>query len=197
MDKSLVVSLRKNRAVFATTTLGTKTDQTGFSLAEVLVIIAVIAIVAGFTIPMLSSSVDNWQLTGNAREIATTLSTAKLSSTAQMNHYQLSFAPSQNRWRLNRLNKTTNAFDLQFEYQLSKGVDFKASSTSAPVGFPTSSSSTITFNSRGIPIDITSGNPTANNVIYLSNDVDNYAITVSLSGKVQIWKHVDGAWTAQ
>ena len=60
-------------------------------------------------------------------------------------------------------------------------------------------SSSIYFNTRGLPVD-TTGSPTNDNVIYIANDNDLYdAVTVSLGGKVAVWNYSEvlGAWTAR
>lgn len=176
--------------------------ERGFSLIELVVLLALVAIVLGFSIPMLSSSMRSWQLSADARNIATTLSYARLSATSQMTHYQLSLNLSGNEWSLKKYNKSTSVYDLQGSTNAlssglaNSGIAFKASSSSAPSGFSTTSSTSITFNSRGIPIDAT-GKPTANNVIYLSDASDDFAMTVSLSGKVQLWRYRDGQWSTQ
>jgi Tfp pilus assembly protein FimT len=174
-------------------------SEKGFSLTELLILLSTFAIVAGFSVPMLSSSMQSWQLASDARNIATTLTYAKMSSTSKMAHYQLSFNLNGNQWVLNKLNPTTGVFEAQggptglSAGLASSGIAFCSSSASGPAGFPITSSTTITFDSRGIPIDAT-GKPTANNIVYLSDARDRYAVTVSLSGKVQLWRYGNGQW---
>ena len=176
--------------------------ERGFSLIELIILLSMVAIVAAFSIPMLSSSMRSWQLAADARNIVTTLTYAKLSATSQMTHYQLSFDVASNKWSMLKLNRGTGVYDLQGEVnELStgiaySGIAFKSASSSAPSGFPTTSSTSITFNSRGIPID-GAGIPTTDNVVYVSGTGDDYAVTVSLAGKVQLWRSLNGQWVAQ
>lgn len=176
--------------------------ERGFSLIELVILLALAGIVAGFSIPTLSSSMRRWQLASDARNIATNLTYAKFGAISQMTHCRLSFDVEGNQWSLSKYNRTTSAYALQGSpNQLSNGlansgIQLRSDSSSAPSGFSTSSSVSITFNSRGIPIDAT-GKPTSNNVVYLSDAREEYAVTVSLTGKVQLWKLISGQWTAQ
>jgi Tfp pilus assembly protein FimT len=174
----------------------------GFSLVEICIVLCVAMMLAAFAVPALSTSMRSMQLTADTRNIATTLTCAKLSATSQMTRYRLSFNLTGNQWSLEKFNKGTGAFELQqAANMLANGVAnseiaFKTSSSSAPSGLPTTSSSAITFNSRGIPVDA-AGVPTANNVVYISKSDTDYAVGVSLAGKVQIWKRQDSQWVTQ
>lgn len=177
-------------------------DDGGFSMIEVLLFLGMTVVMMAVAIPMLSSSMRSMQLAADARSIATTLTVAKMSATAQMTHCRLLFDLDDNQWRMEKLNRSTGEFELQqADNELSSGVAnsgivFKSSSSSAPSGFPTDSSAAITFNSRGIPID-GAGIPTTSNIIYLSMDDADFAVTVSLGGKVQLWKYEDNQWVAR
>jgi prepilin-type N-terminal cleavage/methylation domain-containing protein len=63
-----------------------------------------------------------------------------------------------------------------------------------PVGAPAQSAE-IRFNSRGFPVDSTTGPPSAPvpaNAVYLTDSEYSYAITVNLLGRVQIWSFDKG-----
>jgi len=177
-------------------------SETGFSLTELLVVLALVAMVAGFAVPTVSTSMRSWQLASDARNIASTLTYAKISSMSQMTHFQLSFNLGANQWSVSKYNRGTAAYEVEGSTNglahglANNGITFRSTSSSAPSGFGTSSSTSITFNSRGIPVDAT-GRPTANNVVYISDASDNYAITVSLSGRVQLWRCINDQWGAQ
>jgi Tfp pilus assembly protein FimT len=175
----------------------------GFSLVELCLLLGLTAIVAAFSVPMFTQSMKSMQLAADSRSIAAALSDAKLNAVAHMNRYQLSFDLTGNEWSLQRWNPGTNQFELQGPVNslsngiANSGIAFKTSSGSQPLTFPATSSTAITFNSRGIPIDIATGNPTGNNVVYLSNPDADYAVSVSLSGRVQLWKIQSGQWITQ
>lgn len=168
----------------------------GFSLVELSMALALTAVLAAMAIPFLSSAMRSMQLEADARSIASTMRFAKLGAASQMTRYRLSFALDSNRWKLEKRNRTTGVYELQqADNELSSGIAnsgiaFKGTSSSAPAGFPTTSSTVIEFDTRGIP---TAGA----GIVYLSNDTINFAISVSLAGKVQFWRHEDGNWTAR
>jgi Tfp pilus assembly protein FimT len=174
----------------------------GFSITELVLIIALVALVAGLSVPMLSNSMRALQLAADGRNIATSLTYAKISAMSQMTWHQLAFDVSGNQWSVQKYNKGTSTFDNQgASVQLgtgiaNSGIALQSTSESAPTGFPTTSSSFIRFNSRGIPINA-AGIPTANNVIYLEGSGTQFAVTVSLIGKVQLWKLQGGQWNSQ
>lgn len=138
----------------------------------------------------------------DCRSIAAALTYARLSATSQLTHYQLSFDLGGNKWSVQKLNRATGNLDLQGALNTlssglaSSGIAFRAASASAPAGFPTTSSASITFNSRGIPTN-GAGIPTTDNVVYISGAGNDYAVTVSLAGKVQLWRNRSGQWLPQ
>ncbi|MBN1567389.1 MAG: GspH/FimT family pseudopilin [Acidobacteria bacterium] len=164
----------------------------GFSAVELVMVLAMTGIIAAFAIPVLTNSMRGMQLISDARKIATTMSYAKLSATSQMTSYRISFDLDNDQWSLLKRNRTSGNFELQQAVnQLSDGVAnsqiaFKTASGSAPAGFSTNSSTDITFNARGIPNGI--------GIIYLSNEDADFAVSVSLAGKVQLWRYQDNQW---
>jgi Tfp pilus assembly protein FimT len=175
--------------------------EEAFSLIEICLVLAVIATIAAFSVPTLSSSMRSMQLSADARNIASSLMDAKLSATSKMNPYRLNFNLAGKQWAVEKFNRATNAFDVLQTYSLSSGVSgtgitFKSNSSAALPGYPAASSNLITFNSRGIPVDA-GGVPTADNVVYVSKSDTDLAITVSLSGKTQVWRYKEGAWHSQ
>jgi type II secretion system protein H len=174
-------------------------ENRGFSLIELCMVMAVMAVTAAIAVPMLTSSMKDMQLASDARKIASTLSYAKLSATAKMTSYQLTINVDQNTWFLGRRQSpgstvfvnegAVNELSLGMA---NSGIAFEQTSpTNSAPGltneFLTTSSTSITFNSRGVP------NGTA--IVYLSNDQDTYfAVSVSLAGKVQVWRYRDSQW---
>jgi prepilin-type N-terminal cleavage/methylation domain-containing protein len=171
-------------------------NNRGFSLVELLILLGILGITASLAVPMLTSSMRDMQLIADARSIATTATYAKLSAASQMTRYRLSFDLDRNRWSVAKLNPITGEYEIQGTAKAladgvaHNGIAFKASASSAPSGFPAASSTTITFNARGIPIE-------GARAIYLSNANADYAITVSLAGKVQFLRYKSSLWTSQ
>jgi Tfp pilus assembly protein FimT len=176
--------------------------ERGFSLAELTLILAVGTIITATSVPIFTTSMRSMRLAGDARNICDVLTQARLESTAQMTRYKLVFSTSNSSWHLEKLNQATGTFAAEgstnylYDGLSNCGISFQSQSTSAPSGFPTTSSASIMFNSRGIPID-NNGTPTANNIIYLNYSNKDYAITVSLTGKVQLWQKLGGTWVSE
>jgi prepilin-type N-terminal cleavage/methylation domain-containing protein len=176
-----------------------KKDNRGFSMVELAIALAIVGVMAAFSVPILNSSMRDMRLIGDARGIAAGLTNAKLSAAAQMAHYRLSFDLANNRWSTAKQSTTGGSFVTQGAVNSLTNAGssietvFKSNSTStppSPSGFSSASSPTITFNSRGIPIEGLS-------VIYISNSAVNYAVTVSLAGRIQLLRLTQGQWVSQ
>jgi len=169
--------------------------NSGFSLVELLILLSMTAVVSAFSIPMLTSAMREMQTQADAKSIATTMTYARMSAASQLTRYRMNFDVENNRWALSKRNPDGTYTVEQATNELSKiiarsGITFKSESDSAPPDFPTESSTTITFNSRGVPME-------GAGVIYLSSENVDYAISVSVAGKVQFWRNQDSQWIAK
>ena len=72
-----------------------------------------------------------------------------------------------------------------FDGVQNSGIAFKSESGTAP-RFSYQFSTSITFNARGLPSGI--------GIIYLSKEGADYAVSVSLAGKIQVWKLTNNEW---
>jgi len=156
-------------------------------------------LVSALAVPSLSDAMRGMQLSADARNVASALSYAKLSATSQMKRYRVSFVLDENKWQVEKFNTTSGEFEAEPEgntLSTQSGISFKSTSTAALTGYPSTSSAAIAFNSRGIPVD-DAGVPTTNNVVYISKADSDFAISVSLAGKVQVWKYHAGQWSSQ
>jgi Tfp pilus assembly protein FimT len=174
-------------------------NKAAFSMIELCLAMAAMAVLGAISIPMLSSTMRGMQLGSEARKIATALTDAKLSAASQTNPYRVFFRHAANSWQLERFDQAEGEFvSAGAENTLSdglanSGISFRSNSSLAVTGYPASSSESITFNARGFPIDA-AGAPTASNVIYVSDSDADFAITVSLTGKTQVLKKDDDGW---
>lgn len=158
-----------------------------------------VMLVSAFAIPSLSSAMRGMQLAADSRNIASALIYAKLSATSQMKRYRVSLVLAENRWQVEKFNSASGLFEAEQEgntLTTESGIAFKTTSSTALTGYPSASSTAITFNSRGIPVD-DAGTPTTNNVVYISKADSDIAISVSLAGKVQVWKYSSSQWRSQ
>ncbi len=174
-----------------------KPQERGFSLTELIMLLLISAILLAISVPLLGSAMHSMQLISDARNIATTMGYAKLAAASQMTRYKLAFDSTNNEWRLLRRN-SSGTYVLQNDVnQLSSGmrnsgIAFKSTSPTgtAPSGFPTTSSAAVTIDSRGIPREGAS-------IVYISDNARNYAVSMSVGGKVQVWRYRDSQWVAQ
>ena len=179
-------------------------NESGFSLTEVTLVVGLLLLFSALSIPILSSSFRAWQARSDAQNISTVLLSAKFRAVSRANRYRVAFDVANNSWTLERYDNAGGSWVAEGSpMQLSSGlyhsgIQLQASSSSAPTGFPTASSTSIIFSTRGIPIDpANSWRPTANNVVYLSGDQANYAVTVSMAGRVQLWSLNGSTWVSQ
>jgi len=167
----------------------------GFSLVELLILLSMAAVASAFSIPILTSAMQEMQTQADAKSIATTMTYARMSAASQLTRYRMTFDLGTNRWSVSKRNPDGTYTVQQATNELSNGIarsgiTFKAESESGPPGFPAESSTMITFNSRGVPME-------GEGVVYLSSENVDYAVSVSLAGKVQFWRNQDGQWIAK
>ncbi len=178
------------------TKVNSKDGNGGFSLVEICIFLSLTAILTAMAIPMLGSAMHSMQLVSDARSISTSMSYAKLGAASQMTRYRLSFDLANNEWSLLRQNQSSGNYELQNAVNelssgmANSGITFKSTSGTAPSGFSTTSSPIITIDSRGVPREGAS-------IIYLSDADRDYAVSISLGGKVQIWRYQNSQWSTQ
>ncbi len=189
------------------TKVNLKENDKGFTFVELCIVVVTIAIMAAWGIPQLSSAMRSMKIASDARSIATTMTYAKLNAASMTTRCRVLIDLDRNEWQLQRRNSGTGNWELQQAVnQLSSGVGnsgiaFKRTSSTAPPLypgdgaplFPTDSSTTFTFSSRGTLIDPDAGM----GIIYISNNNEDYAVSVSVSGKAQVWRYRDSQWVEQ
>ena len=176
----------------------------GFSLLEILVVIAIVGIIAAFALPGAINFVKGYKLHAAASAIAAQLNVTRFRATSQYTPYRLRMdAPTRATVR-ERLSTSYASPQQEESIPLDQGIRIlSACPESAKPGTiaatVTAASAAVYFNTRGLPVDTTAA-PTNNNVFYIANDNNLYdAITVSLGGKVTVWNYstVTSAWVAR
>jgi prepilin-type N-terminal cleavage/methylation domain-containing protein len=170
----------------------------GFTLLEVALVVAIMAIVAMAALPALDQTLKAYRGLSAARNISAQIALARMRAGSDFTRTRLTIDSSNDAYTSSVLDKTTSSYTTVGTYYLPNDVSFGYGSISSPAGGQTTVGQTdnIYFNSRGIPVD-SSGSATGVSAVYLNNDGDYYAVTVSAVGLVRIWKWSGSAWVQQ
>jgi prepilin-type N-terminal cleavage/methylation domain-containing protein len=165
----------------------------GFTMAELLVSLAVILITLAAALPNFLNAVGTYRMMGDARTIASQVALARVRATADFTQAQLNFSLANGTYQLQRWDKATSAFDITEggTQSLSTGVTFSLGGVGTPAGTQTTIQQTpqIVFNSRGTPAN------GGNYAIYLKSAAGQVsAVTVSPSGKTNLWRWNGSTW---
>jgi prepilin-type N-terminal cleavage/methylation domain-containing protein len=187
-------------------------DRSGFTLLEVLLVLAIFALVAAMAIPFGEAAVGGERLAGQARAVSYQVALAKMRASASFTRARVFFDFANRNYQLQTWDRTTSQWVTDGGVErLPRGVVFGFATATVPppntqsaIGQPeacreglaaatnaVADSACVVFNSRGIPVDST-GAPTGENVVYVSDAGGSvvYAATVSATGMSQLW------WTA-
>lgn len=191
-------------------------QECGYSILEIFVAVAIIVIVVAIAIPTFMSARRNFQTLGDARDLADEILLAKMRAASEFTQTRAYFDTSAQAFRVDVWNKpvppaTSGSWVTEGgTHDLSGGVTFgfgtlssappgtQATITQAPAcrndtgampgtGSTIVNTACIVFNSRGIPIVDSTGAPTANDAIYITDGVMVYAATVLATGLVYTW----------
>jgi prepilin-type N-terminal cleavage/methylation domain-containing protein len=188
----------------------------GYTLVEILVALAVVAILAAAAVPMTASSLTAYRFQGDGQALSRTVSLAKMRAAAGFTHARLYVDLSDNTYRVETFNRTDETWVAEGGTQfLSRDVTFSDGGIDNPppnqASMATSSPCTddddadiantacVVFNSRGLPIDHVTRALDSTNAIYITNGIGVYGATVMSSGQVRFfWTPVGGGtWVEQ
>ena len=190
----------------------------GFSLIELVIAMVVGIILTAMAVPTVMSVAHNLRTGGDAHDINSAIILTKMRAAADFTQSRIYFKLNSNTFEIHTCTKavgTTGACTwpaagtAQNEggpsaEPLSTGDSFGFGSVSTPPsntqttigeapacldnsGNTIANTACIVFNSRGIPIDST-GTPTGNDAIYLTDGRSVWAITISATGLIQTWR---------
>jgi prepilin-type N-terminal cleavage/methylation domain-containing protein len=182
-----------------------QTRESGFSLVEVMTVVAVIAIISIFALPNFFRASQDQRLKNDGHAIAQMVGIVKMQAAAKFTKARLFVATSDNAYYTQTWDKTIDDWVTDGgTTQLSQGVTFGFGTLDTPpidtqpvilqspeclaadgvtaIG----NSACIVFNSRGIPVDGL-GNPIGDNAIYITNGVGVFGTTLTATPLVRLW----------
>jgi prepilin-type N-terminal cleavage/methylation domain-containing protein len=180
--------------------------EAGFSLIEMLVVLAIAGVVAAMTVPATARTLADLRMHNDARAIHNMLSLAKMRAGAKYTRERVYADVSAETFGLQKWDKTAAAWVAEEGVEtLSPNIDFSFDALGAPppdtqgaLGqapacladdnlTPIANTACIVFNSRGIPID-KDGNPDGNGAFYVTDhETGVYGITISATPLVRLW----------
>ena len=195
-------------------------SQAGFTLIDMLVVIAIIALVSAIALPSTTSMMSGYKIKGNAQAINNLVGLAKMRAAARFSRARVYADVTARTFRLQVWNKTTNRWvDDSGTTPLADGVNFGFTGiTQAPpntqaaigqspactndAGADIADTVCITFNSRGMPVTNVlppAGAVTGNSGLYIMDSSSVYGTTVSMTPLIKSWWSParNNAWVRQ
>ncbi|OFW29513.1 MAG: hypothetical protein A3H97_01140 [Acidobacteria bacterium RIFCSPLOWO2_02_FULL_65_29] len=176
----------------------------GFSMIELLTVVAVMGIIAIFALPSVFRTSEDLRLRNDGRAIAQMVGVVKMRAASKFSRARLFVTLDDNTYFTQFWDRTANTWVTEGgPTQLSQGVQFGFGTLDTPPpdtqvaiaqsaactddgGVAIGNSACIMFNSRGIPVDGV-GAPVGDNAIYLTNGIGVFATTLTATPLVRLW----------
>lgn len=185
-------------------------DFRGYSLVELLMVVAIIGVLAAVTVPMSGNAIRYIKVSGDARDLANATAVTKMRAAAKFTQARLYIDIVGRQYYVQTYDKTTSAWvtdggstslanTVSFSYgpvttppsntQTAIGQAPLCKNNPVPPALPVDVANTacVVFNSRGIPIDST-GSPFGDDAIYVTDGSAVYGITVAATGFIRTWR---------
>jgi prepilin-type N-terminal cleavage/methylation domain-containing protein len=179
----------------------------GYSLIEILIVVAIIGIVSAIAVPQVTNMMGYLKLDGDARNLRNAVSLARMQAAANFSQMRVFLDTTTNGYHLETQTTTTpwtatggTTFLTTASESYGFGVvgqpppNTQAAIAQAPACMDNATppaaianSRCIVFNSRGIPID-TTGAPTGNYALYMTDGTAVYGLTVSATSSIKLWR---------
>jgi prepilin-type N-terminal cleavage/methylation domain-containing protein len=197
----------------------TPRDARGFSLIELLMVVAIMGTLAVIAVPMSGNTIRFLKLSGDARDLANATAVAKMRAASKFTKARLFLDLTSKTYYVQTFDKTSaiccwvtegGASSLSSTVSYSYGpVSTPPLNTQTTIGqAPLCKSDTntdvantacVVFNSRGIPVDSTDS-PYGNDAVYVTDNTSVYGITVAATGFIRTWQtryQSTASWTLQ
>jgi prepilin-type N-terminal cleavage/methylation domain-containing protein len=193
-------------------------DRRGFSMIEMLFVVALTGVIAAIAIPMMGNTLGFFRLSGDARSVSNAVALAKMRAASVFGKVRVFIDRPMKRFRVETWDRAASSWvsDGGYTY-LSQGVTFNFAPVGAPppnsqgaiaeaaickndAGADLANTSCVIFNSRGIPIDSAASPSPVVDAVYLTDGSAVYAVSVSATGMIRTWRTpptATPAWTLQ
>jgi prepilin-type N-terminal cleavage/methylation domain-containing protein len=181
-------------------------SQVGFTILEMLFVVALIGVIGVIAVPQLTNSLAYFRLSGDARSISNAVAVTKMRAASNFSRARLyvnlgskwhrvetADSSSPPHWSADG-GQTYLASNTNFGFGVvssappnTQGTIGQASLCKDNTGADISSTACIIFNSRGVPID-SSGSSTNNGAVYITDGTAVYSVTVAATGMIRLWK---------
>ena len=178
----------------------------GFSVLELLIVMGAVSVMTAVSVPLVHRTLKTYRLAGDARGISQTLTLAKMRAASNFTLEKVEWDSSSRTFAVKSFHKNLALGGYNGQFEADGSVPNVNLSSGISVGTPSEGASTtvggdssnIVFNSRGLPVEATSFSPvTAAQAFYFNNGTDYYAISIAVSGRIQIWRYNDSVWVEQ
>lgn len=163
--------------------------QSGFSILELMIVIAMIAILSGIAIPSISRLAPNYRIKAAARQLYSDMQNAKSEATRLSTQVLILFQPG-----AYNPSGRVGSYQIAIDSNGNGGYDAgetiltqKSMPQNISLTATTFAGNTAGFTSRGISLQVTS-----NSVQLQNNQSRFYRITLSPTGALKIYKSSDG-----
>ena len=183
------------------------TNDSGYTLLEVLLVAGLIGVVSAIAIPMTVNSMRGFRIDGDARSISGMIALAKMRAASAFSRTRVYVDLDANSYRLEtqkshgapwvaeggttRLSAGVAPWDDDEPFSAPPNAEdpiVQAPACLDAADTPIENTACVVFNSRGIPIDPVTGTPTGSGAVYVTDGIVVHGITISATGLTQVWQ---------